>query len=183
MSDIYEMAQRGLKDPSTINFAELRQDYVASEAYRPLKHILQTKLKQITDAATSFEEVAETCRNILLTNPLDLEARMLIGSALEKCGEAQASEEHNRFAEHLLDAILATGDGKSFQSAFHLVAEAEAWTVMRTFGIRATSQERIRQDGRVYDVFDGKLDERDVKIYFDVTDTVQILDATLGDEA
>ncbi len=49
------------------------------------------------------------------------------------------------------------------------------------FGIKAKGQERLRQGGRVYDIFDGLIEDRAVKIYFDVTEPMRVLDQTVDD--
>jgi len=179
MSAFDDLAAQAEDNPAEADFATLRAAYVAGDAYRPLKHITRQKLMAITDSVTDFGEVVRTCQDILKSNPLDLEARMMLAHAQEKSGDAASAEKTHTFAERMLDAILATGDGKSFGTAFHLVAEFEAWTVMRTFGIKASSQERLRREDRVFDVFEGKIGKDDVTIYFDVTDPVRVLDETL----
>ena len=179
MSNFHDLAQQAEDNPAAADFASLRAAYVAGDAYRPLKHITRQKLMQITDSVTDFDEVVRTCRDILKSNPLDLEARMMLAHAQEKSGDGRAAEKTHAFAERMLDAILMTGDGKSFETAFQLVAENEAWTVMRVFGIKARSKERHRREDRVYEVFEGKLGGDDVKAYFDVTDPVRVLDETL----
>jgi|GEM_PF-4841668 len=179
MSDFYDLAQVAEANPQTADFAALRQAYVQSDAYRPFKHIPQSKLMQITNSVDGFGEVVDTCKNILLSNPLDLEARMLLAIAYEKAGDTQESEKHHQFAEKMIDAIIATGDGKSFEQAFVIIAENEAWTLMRSFGIKAKTQERHQKDGKIYDVFLGKRGEDEVKVYFDVTLLIQNFDETL----
>lgn len=181
MSDFLARAQTAQESPDQADFAALRRDYVESAVYRPLKHIPQTKLMQITDNAADFHEVIQTCRSLIDAVPLDLEAWRVLALAYEQVGDTDNATRAHRFTEGLLDSILATGNGKSLETAFHLVAENEAWTVMRVFGIRAKGQERLRQDGRVYDIFEGALDDRTVKIYFDVTDPVRVLDQTVDD--
>lgn len=183
MTDVYELARQAEQNPAQVDFLAMRQAYVQSDAYQPIKHISQSKLMQITDSVQDFGEVVTTCKNILLTNPLDLEARMALAMAYEKVGDAINAERQHAFAEAMLDAILSTGDGKSFEKAFKLVAANEAWTVMRSFGIRVTSQEQHQKDGRVYDVFTGKLGDNVVSVYFDVTDHARFLDNTLEDQA
>jgi hypothetical protein len=179
MSEFDDLAAQAEANPTGADFAKLRAAYVVGDAYRPLKHITRQKLMQITDSVTDFDEVVRTCQDILKSNPLDLEARMMLAHAQEKSGDGAAAEKSHTFAERMLDAILATGDGKSFETAFHLVAENEAWTVMRTFGIKARSRERHRRDDRVFDVFEGKIGRDDVTVHFDVTDPVRVLDETL----
>ena len=182
MSDFYELAHAAEADPAGANFAALRQAYVQSDAYRPYKHISQQKLMQITNSVADFQEVVNTCLNILQGNALDLEARMTLAIAYEKIGKSDEARKTHLFAEHMLDAILATGDGKSFESAFRLVADTEAWTVMRSFGIKARSHTRHRRDDGVFDVFEGKIDDRAVTVYFDVTDHVRVVDAMMIDD-
>jgi hypothetical protein len=179
MSDFYALSHAAEQDPSHADFTALRQAYVESKQWRSIKHITQQKLMQITNAAKGFEEVRDTCLNILKANPVDLEARMMLAVALEKLGDAEAAEKAHLFAEKMLDAILATGSGKSFESAIVLVSEMEAWTVMRSFGIKAKSHERHQHDGKIFDVYQGSMGDREVTIYFDVTDFVRFLDEAL----
>jgi len=178
MSDFYDLVRQAELDPTNTDFAALRLAYVQSDTYRPLKHISQTRLMQITNNAANFTEVATICQNILQANPLDLEARMMLATAQEQLGDPAAERTH-AFAESLLDAILASGDGKSLESPFKLVSALEAWTVLRVFGIKASTQTREQLGDRVYDVFMGKLDETNVTVYFDITLTVPVLRTTL----
>ena len=182
MSDFYELAHTAEDDPDSADFAALRAAYVKSDAYRPYKHIPQQKLLHITNTAADFTEVVDTCTNILHSNPADLEARMTLAIALEKTGNPDQARKAHMFAERMLDAILTTGDGKSFESAFRLVSDTEAWTVMRSFGIKAKSHTRHRREDGVFDVYEGIINDRAVTVYFDVTDPVRIVDSMTTDE-
>ena len=182
MSDFSELAKQAESDPDQMDFAALREAYVQSDIYRPAKHILQSKLMQITNAVKGFEEVAQTCRNILDANPMDLEARMLLGLALEKLGDQVAAEKHHTFANRMIDAILATGDGKALDTAWKVIAEAEPWTVMKVFGMKTTSHSRHVHGDLLIDVFEGRIEEREVKMHFDVTIFVKAIEELIGSE-
>ncbi len=177
MSDFKTLTEVAALDPANADFVALRAAYIDSPVYKPFKHIPQEKLMRITDGASGFEEVAQTCQTILDGNPLDLEARMLLALAQEKLNMASKAEKTHQYAEGLLDAILASGDGKSPETAIVVVAEAEAWTVMRVFGIQAKSQTRTESEARVIDAFKGVLDGAPVTIYFDVTAPARAFDA------
>jgi hypothetical protein len=181
MSQLSELLRLAEQDPSAADFAALRAAYRQDPDYRTniKKHISQAKLMQITDAAKDFAEVAATCQGLLQANPLDLEARMLLAHAQEKQGQSEAAEKNHRFAERMLDAILATGDGKSAERPFILLAENEAWTVMRSFGIKAKEHLRQAQEERILDIFQGRIGEREVSIFFDVTAPARVVDENI----
>lgn len=176
MTDFTTLAHAAESDPDSADFAALRQAYVESAVYRPFKHIPQSKLMQITNTAANFAEVANSCQAFLEANPMDLEARLMLGTAQANAGETVQAEKNKRFAEKMIDAILATGDGKSFERAFQVVAEAEVWTVLRSFEIRAKGQTRHQTGNKTYDVFDGVIGERAVQVYFDVTALMNAFD-------
>ncbi|NJL93218.1 MAG: DUF4919 domain-containing protein [Anaerolineae bacterium] len=181
-SSFTSLVQTAEANPAAADFAALRAAYLTSEAYRPAKHIMQSKLMQITNAAPGFEQVSETCRRILSANPMDLEARRLYGLAQEELGNAAAAEQAYAFAEAMIDAILQTGDGKSIEGAWHVVAEAEIWTLFKIFGMRPSGQTRQAVGERIYDIFDGQIDDRPVTMYFDVTPFVRHIDQLISDE-
>lgn len=181
MTDFYDLAHAAEQEPTAADFVALREAYRTSEAYRPIKHIPQSKLLQITNSADSYVDVISTCENILKANPMDLEARMMLAHAQEHLGES--AEKTHQFAEGLLDAILASGDGKSLETAWVLLSNHEAWTVMRVFGMKATDQQRVyHDDGRIYDVYQGKIDGQSVQMYFDVTAPTEFIEEAIGGE-
>jgi hypothetical protein len=175
-----ELAQQVAANPADANFTDLRTAYQTSDVYRPFKHISQQKLMNITNHVNNFTEVAATCQNILDANPMDLEARMMLAVAQENTGKPDAAEKNHLFAQRMIDAILNTGTGKSFDGAWQLVSDQEAWTVMRIFGMKAKSYERVFREDKIYDVYQGKIDDRDATMYFDVTHPVQFVEDTIS---
>lgn len=182
MSDFWELAKTAAAKPTQADFAALRTAYVESDAYRPAKHIMQSKLMQITDRAQGFEEVAATCQDILTGNPMDLEARLMLAFAQEKLGENAAAANSTAFANAMLDAILATGDGKSMDTAFQVVAEAEVWTIMKVFEMRTAGHTRHQATDHTIDVFTGKIGEREVEMFFNVTRYVNAINELISSE-
>lgn len=183
MVDFKELADTAEADPTRVDFSVLRAAYQTYE-HRTIKHITRQKLMQMTNHVTEFKEVAAVCRSILDTNPMDLEARMMIASAYEHMGEKDTAEKHHQFAERMIDAILATGTGKSFEGAWKLVSENEAWTIMRIFGMRPQKHHRHVRDTLIFDVYDGVIGDREATMYFDVTEPVHFVDEhIMGDSS
>lgn len=183
MVDFKELVTDAETDPSCVDFSTLRTVYQGYEN-RTIKHITRQKLIEMTNHVTEFKEVATVCQSILDTNPMDLEARMMIASAYEHMGEKDTAEKHHQFAERMIDAILATGTGKSFEGAWKLVSENEAWTIMRIFGMRAQKHHRHVQDNLIFDVYDGVIGDREATMYFDVTEPVHFVDEhVIGDSS
>ncbi len=181
MTDFQTLATAAETNPATADFAALREAYL-TYAKRSVKHISQQKLMQITNHVAGFEEVAQTCQKILDENPMDLEARLFMALAQEKIGNRTEAEKQHLFAERMIDAILATGDGKSFEGAWKLIADMEAWAVMRVFGMRAKSHTRHKQADAIFDVYEGIIGDREVTMYFDVTNPVQFVEnSIIGD--
>lgn len=175
MSNFTELAAAAEANPAEADFAALRQAYMTYEK-RSVKHISQQKLMQITNHVTDFAEVARTCQSILEGNPMDLEARMMLAVAQEKAGNSTLAEKNHLFAERLIDAILATRDGKSFETAWKLVSDMEAWTIMRVFGMKAKHHTRHQREDGIFDVYEGVIGDRNVTLYFDVTNPARFIE-------
>lgn len=179
-SRFQQLAQAAEQAPASVDFRELRAAYVQSSSY-PTKHITQPKLMQISNHAAGFEEVASICTTILQGNPMDLEARMMLGVAQERLGQPEAAARTRAFVDAMIDAILSTGDGKGFETAFQVVAEAEEWTLMKVFGLRAKSQAQHQRPEGIFRVYSGKIAEREVEMVFDTSLYTSAIDRMIGD--
>lgn len=183
MTDFKELAAATEANPVGADFAALRDAYLNYE-HRAVKHITRQKLMQITNHVTDFSEVETICRNILDTNPLDLEARMMLAVAQERADKKADAEKNHLFVEQMIDTILATGNGKSFETAWKLVSENEAWTIMRVFGMRTKSHTRHQREDGIFDVYEGIIGDREATMYFDVTNPVRFVDHNvIGDSS
>lgn len=161
------------QDPQSVDFALLRQLYATSEDYRPTSHFTYSKLQGNTNTCKSFEEVEVFCRRILTSNPMDIEARMLLEFAYDQMEQHDLAAHHHAFISGMLDAIFASGNGQSLESAWHVLAIAEEYTVLSIQGLKMRQQTLMETDGRYYDVL-ACMPRRDpnaevVELYFDIT--------------
>lgn len=168
-----ELATAAEKDPQQADFAALRAAYVNSNEYNPTKHFSYHKLIGSTNAAASMEDVVRFCENMLAANPMDLEVRMMLEYAFEQLEWFEFAGKQHAFVEGMLSALFNTGDGKSVESAWQVVAVAEEYTALSVMGLKMHSQQLLMADDRYIDVMTvGPRVESDdplVQLHFDIT--------------
>jgi hypothetical protein len=65
--------------------------------------------------------------------PVDMEAHALLATALQRAGRPEEAEAHDMWSRGLFEAVLATGDGKSPETAYRVLAEFEEYALLRMF--------------------------------------------------
>lgn len=167
------------KSPEACDFGALRRAYVESEDYAPTSHFSYHKLIGHTNSAQSFEEVVQFCEGIVERNPMDLEARMMLEFACERLEWFELAAKQHAFVEEMLKALFASGDGKSVESAWHVVSVAEEYTVLSVMSLKLLRQELLEIDGRFYDILSvqpsADPDKATFQLFFDVTDPLRFL--------
>ncbi len=174
MSEFLELARQARENPDAADFAALREAYLISDVYRPTSHFSANKLMGNTNGLDSFAEVVDFCEKVLDSNVMDLEVWMLLAFAAEKVDKMDIAERAHTFVRGMLNALFASGDGHSTETAYHVVAVAEEYTALSVQGLKAQGQELLFHEDRYYDVLICKPRQADtddlVKIYFDITE-------------
>lgn len=174
MSSYAELIQQARQDPTQVDFHQLRAAYVQSDVYHPLQHFSQAKLQGNTNAATTFDDVEVYCKRFLENNPMDLEVWMMLEFCYDQLEQYDLAHHTHQFISRMLDAIYATGDGKSLETAWQVVARAEVFTVLSVMGIKPQHEEVIEQEGHYYAQVTGisrhQNDGGHQTFYFDITD-------------
>ncbi|MBP5710425.1 MAG: DUF4919 domain-containing protein [Bacteroidales bacterium] len=122
----------------------------------PKKSLLKKELKNINKAIADYPVLLE-CYFIkyVICNELYGEESKEAKSSLVQISS-------------LLKAILSTGDGKSMESAFHVVQVHDEHAIMRMSGIGWKQQSLHEDEGQYYDRFE--LDDEEVtELYFNIT--------------
>jgi hypothetical protein len=182
-----ELVTAAEKDPQQADFAALREAYVHSDEYNPAKHFSYHKLIGSTNSAGNFEEVVSFCEKMLEANPMDLEVRMMLEYAFEQLEWFEFAGRQHGFVEGMLGALFNSGDGKSIDTAWQVVAVAEEYTALSVMGLKMLSQELLMVDERYIDVMTvgprAESDDPPKQLYFDITDPYEHLQNMIqGDE-
>ena len=158
------------RDPSAADLHALRMAYTRSPDYRPYTHdtehldALRAALRQ-----NDLEAALEAVQHLLNYNYLDIEAHMSADYLYLRQDDADRSAYHRAFAKGLLDAILATGNGRSMESAFIVISVPEEYTVLKVLKLKPAQQALIQHKGHWFDMFDVQHpDTGSFKLYFNI---------------
>lgn len=184
MTHFETLARQAQEDPASADFVALRKAYMASKHYHPTSHFSASKLMGNTNTLQSFEEVVSFCQKVLQNNPMDLEAWLLMEYAYERLEQADAAARAHQFILGMLSAILQSGDGKSPETAWQVVAVAEEYTLITVMGYQPQRQQLLELDGQFFDrlmcVKRATPDEGVTEFYFNITKPFNYLQTLMG---
>jgi len=89
---------------------------------------------------------------------------------LEAKGEPQKAYEARLRYQSLLDSILLSGDGKSFDTAYKVISVSEEYSLMRALGLSSYGQQLVGNNGSMFDkiaVKDSRTGKKST-LYFNV---------------
>lgn len=139
--------------------------------------------------AGKIEEVATVCESFLKENHFILEPYFYAASAYSELGNKEKYDEYTFKGNMFMESILATGDGKSFESAWVVVAVKDEYNIRNYFGISTSGQALFHDNGHSFDGLsivsedgDEKADEENTYIYFNIDKPFNSLSNMLGDE-
>jgi hypothetical protein len=98
-----------------------------------------------------YSDALENARKILTTNFLDARAHLICSISYRALGDTVKSAFHDAVARGLIRSIYNSGDGKSFQTAFVVIAVPEEYTLLEVLGLRSGEQILIEHEGSSYD--------------------------------
>lgn len=141
------------RNPAGADFQTLRMAYAQSDQYAPYAHDVEgVEALRAALQGADMHTALEAAHDLLAYDYLDIEAHMAADYVCLRLGDEAQSAYHRAFARGLIDAILATGDGRDFGSAWIVLSIPEEYTVVRILGLRSTGQRLVQQDGHWFDV-------------------------------
>ena len=161
-------------DPIGADFHALRMAYARSDSYAPYPHIHATRVsvEAMSQAlrAGDLDGAQEASAALLASNYLDIEAHMVadyVHTLRDSNGQAAF---HRAFAQGLIRALVATGDGKSTRTAFIVLTTSEENTVLRALGYTMTLQALVQEDGHHYDMLRARHSRtgEEAEFYFNI---------------
>jgi hypothetical protein len=154
-----------------VDFGTLRRAYFeALQANRltALDRDIEARLGAALGEA-KWDEVVKLADAILKSYFTRIRAHMLKAYAQDKLG--QDPHFHATVAHGLLDSILATGDGNSEATAYHVLFVEEEYDVLMHRRLRRDRQDLIAVNGRHFDLLSARnADGRTVHVWFDVNE-------------
>ena len=166
-----DLLDAALQDPASADFQALRAAYAQSEEYAPYVHDTE-HLEALRGAlhADDLPAALAAIEGLLDHNYLDVEAHMAADYIYTRLEDADRSAYHRAFAKGLIDAILDSGSGRDFATAFAVLNVTEEYTVLRVLGFRPGEQRLTEHEGHWFDILSVQHPSRDgtFEVYFNV---------------
>lgn len=147
---MYEAAKQ---DPTNADFGELRQAWIESQEAEEVPEAQdQAEALQSAMDASDHATVARLAAEMIELEPISIRLHLLAATAFELSGNVPTSETHKEIARGLIRSILESGDGQSFETAFHVVSVEEEYAIISLFGGEPKAQSLQQHEGHAYDV-------------------------------
>ena len=118
----------------------------------------QAKAKDWDGIVASSGPWLESC-------PVDLDVQFLRAIALKETGRSEESDLHLSWYKGLAESVLASGDGRTPQTAWVVISVNEEYAVLRGLRVKPVSHDLL--DGNIDAVEVERRDGKRVTIYFD----------------
>jgi hypothetical protein len=166
-----ELLAAAKADPGGGDYHALRMAFAHTDEYAPYVQDAENieKLRvSLTDR--DMESALDAVAQLLAQNYLDIEAHMAADYAHTMLEQYDDSAYHRAFARGLIQAILATGDGRGFETAFIVLNVSEEYTVLRVMGLVPGNQRLIEHEGHWFDILSGRQRETNsnLELYFNI---------------
>jgi hypothetical protein len=152
--------------------AELRLSYAASDAYSPYNSDVGDLRVQCIEQMDKkdYAKVIELAGRGLLKDQYNIQLLILQAAAYRATGEIEKAERARVQWFGLVDSILNSGDGRSFDTAFRVISVDEEYAVLMVLRLEPGSQKLVEHNGSEFDVLTVK-DTRSgdgAELYFNI---------------
>jgi hypothetical protein len=174
------LAQVKASDPS-VDFLRLRQVWTHSDSYTAFADNAEGSMIDAAQAK-QYDTALGIAREILTRNYLNLEAHLVAVLSCTELNDAECVAHHRYVARGLVESIYASGDGKTFETAFVVVSVDEEYALLRLSPYDVESQSLVKSGKSSYDVLSVKDREtgEQTKVYFNVDLELEALARVMG---
>lgn len=170
----YEQLVAKVKRSASLEeFKALRKAYVKTDLYHPYsgrERALSNAMWEVADHS-DWQACIDKANEVLAINYIDLSAHVGITFCAKEAGRQELSEYHQYVLDGLVDAIWATGDGRSEETAFFCTSVTELRDFIRLHGLEVVSQSLLEGEAGAFDLMTVKDPETEEEFdwYFDIT--------------
>lgn len=164
-SDLVTKLKHGDKD---VSFKDLRLAY--AESSRGMDTDPQKKAMMAALNSKKFQDAIKNADSVLAGDYADMDAHFVEYIAYREVHDSEQSDFHKFVLQGLLDSITHSGDGKSFDTAFHVIEVHEEYVLLQFMGLMPSKQSMSEKNGHSYDVMEAmnpKSNEK-VTLYFNI---------------
>lgn len=154
-------------------FVELRHVYVHTSHYQPYQFRERSLSQAMFETAGrgDWRGCVDRAEEILAFNYISLTAHYGAMNCNFEAGHDTQGDYHRYVLDNLLEAIWATGDGQSLETAFFSTNTQELYAFINLHGLEAVDQSLVHHQGKSYDLM-GVRDRntgKEYEWYFDIS--------------
>lgn len=164
--ELLEKAKKG----EAVDFREMRLAFFETPEYSPMTGMFDYRALNGALGQGDYPAAIKTAEAVLERNFVDLNAHMVAYIAHRETKNEEKAKYHRAIADGLIESIKATGDGKSPETAYEVIAISEEYAMFRAMGVRAVKQSLVQDKGHAYDavvVVDSRTNQQ-ATYYFNV---------------
>lgn len=159
-----------------IDYTAFRMAYVASSKYEPYgaTRLLVIQMKKAFTAGDCPAAMAHA-KEIFEVNLVQIDAHFVTAVCQRKAGNEEEARREHAMLMGLIKSVLGSGDGKSPETAFVVIAIEEEYSVLATFSLTLVSQALVNLGASAFDRMEVKKRDSDetVTLYFNVDRLLQ----------
>lgn len=167
------LAQGDAGELERTDFVRLRRGRLYAPRALDAKAALSLDKRLVVAAgARDHEATLDLSAQVLADDQTDVHAHLSRSVALRKLGRGKEADFHFAFARQLSQSILASGDGKSDESAYTVYSTREEDAVLKVTGYTVQSRALAQKNGRTFDVLKAKKNKggTSADVYFDISE-------------
>jgi hypothetical protein len=166
-----------------IDYGILREAYARSSNYDPYGVKMPPSARDLFSVANAgnCQKAVVIAESVLRVNFTYYDAHLILAACSKKLGNDVRERQEHKIAIGLMKSILASGDGKSPETAFAVVSIAEEYNTLRILKLRELKQALVNHEGHAYDLFEARRDGSDVPVtlYFRIDSILAALNREL----
>jgi hypothetical protein len=138
------------QDPAA-DFTALRMAYFDSPKHKWTDSDLRNAMFKAL-GEKDYDKAIGTAGKILNDNYLDIDAHLISAIVSKRKNDSERQKMHDFVGRGLVQSILASGDGKTPETAYVVISVDEEYSLLRIQGLRTEEQSLVPLNGHHYDV-------------------------------
>ena len=153
----YEALLEKVKAGDTnVSFKELRIAYTESEGYAPYGGNSEGRKSMLAALKDKdYDKALGLAGTIFKQNYVDITAHLVSSIAYDELKNAERAKYHHGIVEGLIQSILKSGDGKSLETAYVVIATDEEYALFNVLGMKVVTQSLVHDKDHSYDKMDA----------------------------
>ena len=185
-----ELLRRFEKADTTLTVEQLHYFYYGTATrpdYNPYKtsnyDALHKALEKETPEKEDWENAAQVIDEQLKTDPTNIRFHLYKHIVYDNLYGPESEKTFDAYKQvvMLLSAVTSTGDGRSKETAFHVISVTDEYGILDTFGLSSKMQSLVEDKGQSYVVMDLEENEYGLEsMYFNITVSMEAMNKIFG---